>query len=325
MNPELSRDSVRNGIVIQTRELTRRFGRLAAVDRLDLEINRGEIFGFLGPNGAGKSTLMRLLVGLLAPTEGTAEVLGCHMPKHADRLRSRIGYMTQKFSLYDDLSVEENLEFAAQIFGLPRGEARKRIDHILDEFALEERRKTRPAVMSGGWKQRLALAASTIHQPEILLLDEPTAGVDPSSRRHFWEMLFELSAQGTTILVSTHYMDEAVRCHRLCMMREGRRTALGAPDALTAELKDRIVEISAQPADAAMNALRTHPDVISGTQLGHVIHVLLKPSAGPAAEAVDRLRRHLRSAGLDRIRGRAADPSLEDVFVAQTHGEVLNK
>ncbi len=313
-------DSGKEEIVIQARGLTRRFGELVAVNRFDIEIQKGEVFGFLGPNGAGKSTLIRMLVGLLTPSEGTASVLGRTIPKEADKLRSCLGYMTQRFSLYDDLSVEENLEFASQIFGLSRAKRRERIDFVIREFELERYREARPSTMSGGWKQRLALAVSTVHDPALLFLDEPTAGVDPGSRRLFWEKLFELAAGGTTILVSTHYMDEAVRCHRVCMLREGVRTALGDPLDLTALLRGRVIEITTQPIEKAMKIIHGHPLVTSVTQLGDHIHVLLTPNAPPDKAAITVFSQVLRSSGFTQLEARVAEPNLEDVFVAQGLG-----
>ena len=216
-------------VAIEARGLTRRFGTRVAVDGVYLTVRRGEIFGCLGPNGSGKSTLMRMLMGLLKPSAGTAEVL-CHsVPRDAERLRPAVGYMTQHFSLYEDLTVEENLDFAAEVFGLARHRRRTRLAAVLGDSGLIAYRRTRAGALSGGWKQRLALAGATIHDPELLVLDEPTAGVDPQSRREFWEKLFRLAGDGTTIFVSTHYMDEAVRCHRLCMLRDGRRVAVGVP------------------------------------------------------------------------------------------------
>lgn len=311
----------RNDVVIQTCGMTRRFGARLAVNKLDIEIMRGEVFGFLGPNGAGKSTTIRILMGLLSPSEGSVKVLGYSMPKEADKLRPCVGYMTQKFSLYDDLSVKENLQFAANIFGLDRKVLNQKIDHVIDEFNLKDYLNQRPATMSGGWKQRLALAVSTIHEPELLFLDEPTAGVDPDSRRLFWEKLFDLAGKGTTILVSTHYMDEAVRCHRVGMIREGRMAAQGHPARLTALLKSRIVEISADPCQKAIKVLSGLPEVESVTQLGNQIHVLLNPES-PAAEAASlQLLQSLKEAGLEHVKVKAAEPTLEDVFVAQSHGE----
>lgn len=311
--------------VIETSGLTRRFGQRVAVDNLNLQIMRGEVFGFLGPNGAGKSTTIRMLQGLLSPSEGTVKVLGYSMPKQADKLRHRVGYMTQKFSLYEDLNVKENLEFSAQIFSLDRKTLRQRIEHIIDEYQLGDRILQRPATMSGGWKQRLALAASMVHEPDLLFLDEPTAGVDPDSRRLFWEKLFDLAAKDTTILVSTHYMDEAVRCHRIGMIREGHLTALGHPAELTALLKSRVVEISADPIDKAIKFVSKLPEVESVTQLGNQIHVLLSSNAPPAQTSALKLMNQLEAAGLEHLQTKAAEPTLEDVFVAQCHGEEFDE
>lgn len=309
--------SKNNGeIIIQARRLTKRFGPITAVNNLDIDIYRGEVFGFLGPNGAGKSTLIRMLVGLMSPSEGNAQVLGFAIPKQADKLRTKVGYMTQKFSLYEDLSVEENLEFAAEIFGIKTRRFRERIQEVLKEFNLEDHRKRRSAVLSGGWKQRLALATSMVHQPEILFLDEPTAGVDPDSRRLFWKKLFELAAKGTTILVSTHYMDEAVRCHRLCMLRDGSQSALGAPSDLTASLKGRVVEIDAIPIEKVVQIIQEHPFVLSVTQLGNQAHVLLKDSVPPNDRAVSEFEIFLQAKRFQNLRVNTAEPNLEDVFIA---------
>uniref|UniRef100_UPI0040578382 ABC transporter ATP-binding protein n=1 Tax=Candidatus Electronema sp. TaxID=2698783 RepID=UPI0040578382 len=201
--------------VIQAEQLCRSFGPLMAVRDLDLQVAKGRIYGFLGPNGSGKTTAIRVLTGLLAPSSGTVRVLGLDLPQDAELLRLRIGYMTQKFSLYDDLTVQENLQFTARIYGLSGRAQRQRIAELLRLYELEERKSQLAGRMSGGQRQRLSLAASTLHRPELLFLDEPTSAVDPENRREFWEQLFDLSDQGTTILVSTHYMDEAERCHCL--------------------------------------------------------------------------------------------------------------
>jgi ABC-2 type transport system ATP-binding protein len=198
-------------LVIRARGLSKRFGKLTAVDHLDLSVPRAEVFGFLGPNGCGKSTTIRMLCGLLQPSEGEVEVLGCQIPRDAEELKRRIGYMTQKFSLYEDLTVQENLEFLAAVQGIGRRETRQRIDELLERYWLTDRRKQLAGTMSGGQKQRLALAGAVLHKPDLLLLDEPTSAVDPQSRREFWDSLFELAEEGTTLLVSTHYMDEAER------------------------------------------------------------------------------------------------------------------
>ncbi len=309
--------------VIEARGLTRFFGKLKAVDHLDLDVFRGEVFGFLGPNGAGKSTLIRMLVGLLSPSAGNIDVLGLSMPGEADQLRPKVGYMTQKFSLYEDLSIEENLEFAAEVFGLDSTTRKQRLEQVIDEFELGERRDQRPATLSGGWKQRLALAVATVHEPELLFLDEPTAGVDPDSRRMFWEKLFDLAADGTTILISTNYMDEAVRCHRLCLVKDGQRSALGSPYDLMAALQGRIVEIKAKPTDEVLNFLTKKKEVASATQMGNRLHLLLEPDAPDAEIAVELLTKEIEDKGFSVRLAESADPNLEDVFVALMHGETI--
>jgi ABC-2 type transport system ATP-binding protein len=310
--------------VIEARGLTRRFGDVLAVDALDLRVERGEIFGCLGPNGSGKSTLMRMLLGLLAPSEGEARVLGREIPREVEALRPAVGYMTQRFSLYDDLDVRENLDFAAAIFGLSRARQRERVKAALERYGLGAYARTRAAALSGGFKQRLALAVATVHEPELLVLDEPTAGVDPESRRAFWEQLFELAAAGTTMFVSTHYMDEAVRCHRLCVLRDGRRAALGTPAALAQPLARRVLLAEAERAEEAVAALAASPLVASTTQLGATIRVLLRPGAPPAEEAAPELVRFLGARGLSGTRLRPGAPDLEDVFVALLQGERLD-
>jgi ABC-2 type transport system ATP-binding protein len=308
--------------VIATRGLSKQFGSLLAVDRIDLTVRRGEIFGCLGPNGSGKSTLMRMLLGLLSPTHGAARVLDCEIPAQAERLRPAVGYMTQRFSLYDDLSVRENLDFAAEVFGLGPGRRRTRVAEVLEEYGLLPYAKARAAALSGGWKQRLALAASTIHAPQLLVLDEPTAGVDPESRRAFWERLFDLAAVGTTIFVSTHYMDEAVRCHRLAILRDGRRVAIGRPADLVRPLAGRVLELRVGEIERAIAALHAAPLVASTTQLGDTLHVLLAPHPPPDAGA--RLARTLADAGIPGARAEAGAANLEDVFVAILRGERLD-
>lgn len=310
--------------VIEARGLTRRFGTLTAVDRIDLSVRRGEIFGCLGPNGSGKSTLMRMLLGLLEPSAGEATVLGCSIPHQAEQLRPRVGYMTQRFSLYEDLSVEENLDFAAQVFGMGRKRRRRRVEEVLEDAGLIRYRKTRAGALSGGWKQRLALAAANIHEPALLVLDEPTAGVDPQSRRQFWEKLFEYASRGTTVFVSTHYMDEAVRCHRLAVLRDGRCTVVAPPRELTAALAGRVVELRVERTDEAIDALRALPSVASATQLGDTAHVLLARSAPAADAVVAELRGFLARRAIAVEDARPAAANLEDVLVAILLGEALD-
>jgi len=307
--------------VIETRALSRRFGSVTAVDALDLEVEAGEIFGCLGPNGSGKSTLMRVLLGLLAPSQGSARVLGLEMPRAAERLRPRVGYMPQHFSLYEDLTVQENLEFAGQVFGLSRRRREQRLEAVIETHALRRYVDTRAAALSGGWQQRLALAVATIHEPELLVLDEPTAGVDPQSRREFWEHLFDLTATGATIFVSTHYMDEAVRCHRLCLLRSGRRVAVGSPQKLVDQLRNRVVDLSVDEPDQAIAALRDVPLVASTTQLGDTVHVLLASDAPAADAAAAELVSRLSSAGIRGATARPTAANLEDVFVSLLLGD----
>jgi ABC-2 type transport system ATP-binding protein len=309
---------------IEARGLTRRFGDVLAVDAVDLRVERGEVFGCLGPNGSGKSTLMRMLLGLLEPSGGEARVLGWEIPRDAEALRPLVGYMTQRFSLYEDLDVRENLDFAAEIFGLARARRRERVAAALERHRLTAYARTRAAALSGGWKQRLALAVATIHEPELLVLDEPTAGVDPQSRRVFWEQLFELAAEGTTMFVSTHYMDEAVRCHRLCILRDGRRAAVGAPAALTRPLAGRVLDVEVERAEEAIAALGESALVASTTQRGGTVHVLLRPGAPVPEQAAGELVHHLAGRGIPDARARPGAADLEDVFVALLGGERLD-
>jgi len=218
---------------VVTDGLVKRFGDFVAVDHVSLEVARGEIFGFLGPNGAGKSTTIRILCGLLAPTEGRATVNGFDVARDPESVKRNIGYMSQKFSLYDDLTVEENIEFFSGVYGVPRERRAARRDYALRMAGLEEKRGSMTRLLAGGWKQRLALGCAILHEPPILFLDEPTSGVDPIARRMFWDLIYQLSAQGHTVFVSTHYMDEAEYCHRLALMYHGKVVALGSP----AELK----------------------------------------------------------------------------------------
>ncbi len=299
---------------IVARGLTRRFGRLVAVDQVDLAIPRARIYGFLGPNGSGKSTTIRMLCGLLEPSSGTVEVLGHEMPRDAEQLRRQLGYMTQRFSLWDDLTVLENLEFMARIFGLDRAARRQRITELSEEYDLAAVMRQRAGTMSGGQRQRLALAAATLHRPELLLLDEPTSAVDPQSRRDFWESLFRLVERGTTILVSTHYMDEAERCHGLAILAEGRLVAEGSPRQLMGDIPAAVVEIEAEDVAAARRALQDDPRILSVAQLGTRLHALLDRATPDAAGHVSG---RLAAAGAA-AQVHAVAASLEDVFVAAT-------
>lgn len=287
---------------------------MTAVDQLDLDIPRARIYGFLGPNGSGKSTTIRMLCGLLRPTAGSVQVLGHDATLEAEIVRRRIGYMTQRFSLYEDLSTDENLDFIAEIYGLPRREKQQRIGAARREYRLDDLRRQRAGTMSGGQRQRLALAAATLHRPELLLLDEPTSAVDPQSRREFWESLFDLVEAGTTILVSTHYMDEAERCHQLAILDRGRIAAEGAPKALMQAIDAAVIEVSCDQPRSAHHVLEDLDQVRSVTQLGSRLHILVDPTV---SEPEALIRQRLRDAGLASQVERTA-ASLEDVFVAAT-------
>ncbi len=301
-------------LAIQARGLTKRFGTLEAVSHVDLDVPVGQIYGFLGPNGSGKSTTIRMLCGLLTPTEGSATVLGSKVPGDAQELKPKIGYMTQKFSLFGDMTVLENLQFIAQIYSYPLSRRSERIDALLENYNLRAQRKQLAGTMSGGQKQRLALACSVLHHPRLLLLDEPTSAVDPQSRRDFWSDLFRLAESGTTILVSTHYMDEAERCHRLAILDHGVKVADGTPAELQAATGMHIIEVAADEPYAAQAAIAELGDVASVTQLGIRLRVLIPEST---TEPVRRVREALDGAG---VSGELelARPSLEDVFVAVT-------
>jgi ABC-2 type transport system ATP-binding protein len=301
---------------IAARGLTRRFGDLVAVDRLDLEVPRAQVFGFLGPNGSGKSTTIRMLCGLLTPTRGEAEVLGVRVPQQVEELRRKIGYMTQKFSLYEDLSLRENLEFLARIHSLSRQQARDRIRELLERFELADRSGQLAGTLSGGQKQRLALAAATLHDPELMFLDEPTSAVDPESRRQFWEYLFEMIDEGKTILVSTHFMDEAERCHRIAILDEGRLVAEGVPDDLIAGIGAHVVEIESGHSREIRRRLLESGVVLHVAQLGSKLHALVSPDV---ADPVDGVRRVVADApGGGELGLRKVPANLEDVFVMAT-------
>ena len=305
-----------DALAIRARGLTKRFKDLVAVDHVDLSVPKASVYGFLGPNGSGKTTTIRMLCGLMTPTEGEIEVLGLHLPKEAEALRRRIGYMTQKFSLFEDLTVRENLEFLAAVQDMPHAQARTRIDQLIQQYHFADREKQLAGTMSGGQKQRLALAGAVIHSPELLFLDEPTSAVDPESRRDFWEKLFELADGGTTILVSTHYMDEAERCHRLAILDRGVLVADGSPAELTGAIAGRTLAVHSNTPRRARRALMETPGVISAAQVGNTLRVLTAENGG----VIDRLSKVLSDAGLH---GEitVSEPNLEDVFVSATRGK----
>jgi len=303
-----------DGVAIRARGLSKRFGQLVAVDRVDLDVPARHVYGFLGPNGSGKSTTIRMLCGLLTPTDGEIEVLGLRVPAQADELRSHIGYMTQKFSLFEDLTVRENLEFLAAIQGVPKSKTKSRIDDLIGQYHFGDRQKQLAGTMSGGQKQRLALACAVIHEPELLLLDEPTSAVDPESRRDFWEKLFELADVGTTLLVSTHLMDEAERCHRLAILDRGALVADGTPDELTARLKGRTFLVETTDPRRAQRALAGVRGVLGVAQVGNTLRVLTDGDADGAKQRMDKAL----ADGDRKSDVVPAPPNLEDVFVAAT-------
>lgn len=307
--------SAMSEFVIETEQLSRNFGELKAIDSLNLQVKRAEIYGFLGPNGSGKTTAIRMLTGLLSPTSGNIQVLGHQLPQEAEKLRMKIGYMTQKFSLYDDLTVQENLTFIAKIYGLRAKEQKKRIEELLSIYDLDQRKKQMAGSMSGGQKQRLALAASTLHKPDLLFLDEPTSAVDPENRREFWEQLFDLCEQGTSILVSTHYMDEAERCHKLAILESGHKRADGSPDELMKQLGAHVIEIESHNLRQLKQHLIQLPQVISAAQLGSRLRVLIKSTQH---DPLAFLNNQPPLSGFKPEQFSLVRPSLEDVFVTCT-------
>ncbi|HIF9273901.1 TPA: ABC transporter ATP-binding protein [Photobacterium damselae] len=300
-------------LAIYASELTKQFGDFTAVDNLNLQVPKGSIYGFLGPNGCGKSTTLRMLTGLLQPSSGKVEVLGLEIPKQAEKLRLQLGYMTQKFSLYEDLTVKENLQFIGQIFGMGPKALKQRLDSQLVTYGLDTKSKQRAGSMSGGQKQRLALAAATMHSPKLLLLDEPTSAVDPENRREFWEQLFDLSDQGTTILVTTHYMDEAERCHGLAIMEAGVVRADGSPEQLMTQMGVTVVEVKAPGLRQLKEFCLQKAEVRSAAQLGIRLRVLINNSVSDPIGWLQQQFPQLQQAEITLAR-----PSLEDVFVTST-------
>ncbi len=294
--------------------LTRHFGSLIAVKDFDLQIPTGSIYGFLGPNGSGKSTTIRMLCGLLTPSLGSASVLGLDTRRESEKLKQKIGYMTQKFSLYEDLTVKENLQFVSEIYAVGRKEGHLRVKELLEEFNLNRQMKQRVGTLSGGQKQRLSLAAAILHKPQILFLDEPTSAVDPQNRRDFWEKLFEMAEQGTTILISTHYMDEAARCHSLAILDQGVKVADGTPKELGNSISSHVIEVTADEPNAARQRLANEDGITSITQLGFRLRVLIPKEISNPLEQV---KSKLKGAEID-ARVEQVFPDLEDVFVSLT-------
>ena len=306
MTPEPNSEAI-----IRAVDLTRRFGDLVAVDHLNLEVSRGEIFGLVGPDGAGKTTTLRLLCGLLDPTEGEAWVAGRNVARDLDAVKDRIGYMAQRFGLYNDLTVDENMTFYADLFGLSKTERGPLMQRLLRMTRMDPFRKRQAGKLSGGMKQKLALMCTLLHHPQILFLDEPTNGVDPVSRRDFWAILYQLVRDGLTVFVTTAYLDEAERCNRVGLMNQGRMIRCESPQALKQTLEEKCYEVEASDQRAARAVLQSQPGVFSVEPYGSKLHLFLAP--GEATP--DGLKKTLAAAGIQVSEFREVVPSLEDVFI----------
>ncbi|MCL7453724.1 MAG: ABC transporter ATP-binding protein [Anaerolineae bacterium] len=316
------RNSRANNHAVEATGLTKRFGDFTAVDGVSFTVGRGAIFGFLGPNGAGKTTTIRMLLGLLRPTSGTATVLGFDIVRETAQVKQRIGYMSQRFSLYDDLTVEENLNFYGRTYGVRGRDLRQRKAFVLQMAGLEGRERELTRNLSGGWKQRLALGTAIIHQPEMLFLDEPTAGVDPISRRAFWDLLYDLAEGGTTIMVTTHYMDEAEHCQSLAFIQRGRIVAHGSPAGIKErEMRGQVLEVDCEQPEKAIPALREMGVFDEVALYGALVHAV-----APDVEALlARIEAVLREAGVGLHTIDIIAPSLEDVFISSVRRAVEGK
>ena len=303
---------------VETEDLVKAFGSFVAVDHVTLAVERGEIFGFLGPNGAGKSTLIRVLCGLLSPTSGSARVAGCDVAREPEQVRHRVGYMSQKFSLYDGLTVEENIDFFSGIYGVEKERRQERKSYVLHMAGLDERAGSRTGLLPGGWKQRLALGCAILHEPPVLFLDEPTSGVDPVARRKFWDLIYGLSSAGHTVFVTTHYMDEAEYCHRVGLMYAGRLVALGSPAELKRGMKSQgLLYLETSDLLGTMRAIEKRPGIRDAAVFGAGLHVMTDDGDAGAAS----IRQALEA---NRIQIRRLDsiaPSMEDVFVSVVEAE----
>jgi len=299
--------------VVEVQNLVKRFGPFTAVDGLSFAVRRGEIFGFLGPNGAGKSTTIRMLCGLLTPTAGTGRVAGFDIMRETEQIKTRIGYMSQKFSLYDELTVEENIDFYSGIYRLPKTKKAERKAWVLEMAGLAAHRHSRTSVLSGGWKQRLALGCAILHEPPILFLDEPTSGVDPNSRRLFWDLIYDLAGRGVTVFVTTHYMEESEYCDRLGIIYRGELIALGPPRELkTRYMTEAVLEIDCARPNDAMGLIERLPAVKEVALFGKGLHAVT-PNADQASIAI---RAALAAAQISLTRVERIVPTMEDVFVS---------
>jgi len=305
-------------IAVEIKNLVKQFGDFVAVDNLSLTVKRGEIFGFLGSNGAGKTTAIRMLCGLLTPTGGSARVGGFDLVTQAEQIKQTIGYMSQKFSLYDDLSVAENIDFFSGVYNVPQTLRRERKEHVLKMSGLLNRSDTMTRLLPAGWKQRLALGCAILHQPPILFLDEPTSGVDPIARRRFWDLIYQLSAEGHTVFVTTHYMDEAEYCHRLALMHRGRLIGLGpAGDLKAALVSHTLMHLESTDVLESLRALEQNEEVVEAAVFGSGLHLTVRDPE--AAERAVRQALSERGIGIKRLA--VIEPSMEDVFVAMIERE----
>jgi ABC-2 type transport system ATP-binding protein len=298
---------------VVVKELEKRFGAFVAVNRVSFDVAQGEIFGFLGPNGAGKSTTIRILCGLLAPSGGGGTVAGFDILRDQEKIKQNIGYMSQKFSLYEDLTVEENIDFYSGIYRIPAGKKRERKEWVIRMAGLEKHRGSRTDTLSGGWKQKLALGCAVLHEPPIVFLDEPTSGVDPVSRRKFWELIYDLAGRGVTVFVTTHYMDEAEYCDRLGLIYRGELIALGPPGALKGEfMKDQVLDVQCERPQDAIEQIEGLKGIKDAALFGKGLHVVTPDAEAASAD----VRGVLSSMGFKVERIERIAPSLEDVFVS---------
>jgi ABC-2 type transport system ATP-binding protein len=311
-----------NGFSVTVEKLTKRFGDFTAVDGISFETRRGEVFGFLGPNGAGKSTTIRILCGLLIPTSGRGTVAGFDVTTQSEAIRQQIGYMSQRFSLYNDLRVVENLQFFGGLYSVPSAELPKRIGWAVHMAGLDGREQSMTGSLPVGWKQRLALGCAVLHRPPIVFLDEPTSGVDPVSRRQFWELIHQMAADGVTVFVTTHYMDEAEYCNRLVLIDRGRIVAMGTPTELKrSSMKGQLLLVECEPLGAGLEALRTAPGVEDAAVFGRALHAVVadaRAAAGPIRDALT-----AKNVAVSRVE--PIPPTLEDVFVALTTSRGVRK
>jgi ABC-2 type transport system ATP-binding protein len=302
-------------IAVRAKGLVKRFGDFTAVDGINFDVRRGEIFGFLGPNGSGKTTTIRMMLGLLTPTEGEVSVLGIPVAKQPEKIRPQIGYMSQRFSLYNDLTVKQNLRFYGKVYGLRNKQLKERMGEAVHMAGLEGHEDTRTRDLAGGWRQRLALGAAILHRPQIIFLDEPTAGVDPLSRRSFWDLLYTLVSEGITVFVTTHYMDEAEHCNPLAFIQRGKLIAHGSPDRIKSEMmKGQVIEIASDDATATMAVLRAADLPLDEIALyGSLVHV----TAQNVEELREPIEEKLSKAGVTVENMAVIEPSLEDVFISR--------